>query len=294
MKSSWIVLALISLFSVTLVSVNRKSTIIAFWKGIVSNISEREFKLGTSVIMKEFSKRISKNGTLVEPMIYTNKETIIESLKKNEIDLLIIPTTLFFEIEHLDLIEFLAHGTIDGTLGGEYLIAVNKDSNINKIEDLKDKKIVIENEMTSGISKKWIEVLLSEKKLNKSVDFFSEITFVKKPLKAITPVLFGQIDACIINKRSFNVMNELNPQIGNKLKVIHTSLDYIQVVTAIRKNMPKKDKNLIAETIPTFNQYESSKELLILFRWEKIILENKKILKDTRVLYRKYKKAFKR
>jgi phosphonate transport system substrate-binding protein len=69
----------------------------------------------------------------------------------------------------------------------------------------------------------WFDTLLLQKESAPAIEHVSRVTYFNKPSRAVLPVFFQQADACIVTRRHFETMSELNPQIGQQLWVLASS-----------------------------------------------------------------------
>ncbi len=287
-----VLILILMFFSLSLFpdSVRRTTFNVGFWKNLFTNIGEREFSIGTAVLGKQFLKSVpEKKVSTMKTIVYPNVSAIIRDVGEGTVDLLVVPVFIYFEIEEMNIVDFIAYGSYSGTFGGEYILLVNKAGGETKLEDLKERQVVIENELNSDVALAWVETTLSERRLPSSAKFFKEVSFVDKPIAALMPVLLGQKEACIVNRRSYEVMKELNSQIAANLRAIMVSPDFIQGILTIRRSIPEEDKRLIGNAIDSFNNYERSREMLNLFGWDRIEKRGKRTLEKSRKLYESYK-----
>ena len=57
---------------------------------------------------------------------------------------------------------------------------------------------------------------------------FCRVEQNKKLTKVVLPVFFRQNDACVVTRRGFKTMSELNPQVGQQLRVLASSPNWCQ------------------------------------------------------------------
>jgi phosphonate transport system substrate-binding protein len=81
----------------------------------------------------------------------------------------------------------------------------------------------------------WLDTLLLSQKLGTQKTFFGRREVVTKPTAAILPVFFGKKTACVVDEASFDLMKELNPQVGQQLQVVAMSDTFANVVVCLRE-----------------------------------------------------------
>jgi phosphonate transport system substrate-binding protein len=117
----------------------------------------------------------------------------------------------------------------------------------------------------------WLDVELAKKSLPQTTKLVGKITEATKAAKTVLPVFFNQADACLITRRAFDTMVELNPQVGRQLRVIATSPDYIASLFGFLTDVPTELKE---KTIRAFSRLHTTTiglQTLTLFQTDTIL-----------------------
>jgi ABC-type phosphate/phosphonate transport system substrate-binding protein len=117
----------------------------------------------------------------------------------------------------------------------------------------------------------WLDTFLIKHGTSNSRSLFANIKGVEKISQAVIPVFFKQADACLVPRKGFETMIELNPQLGEQLTIVATSPCYILAGVFFRKDFREDIKNLILQTCLKFNTYPSGKQILTLFKAEAFV-----------------------
>jgi len=152
-----------------------------------------------------------------------------------------------------------------------YVLLTSKDSTINKLADLKDKRLIIMTSPAMDLASVWLDVELAKNALPQTAKLVAKITEATKPAKVVLPVFFGQADACLITRRSYATMVELNPQVGRQLRIVATSPGYIPALFGFCANLSPE---LTTKTIRAFSELHTSivgRQTLTLFQTEEIV-----------------------
>ena len=88
---------------------------------------------------------------------------------------------------------------------------------------------------------------------------------VSKPSRAVLDVFFGKAAACIVSRRTFQTMTELNPQLGKKLRILRTSPPLLFTVFCVRRDLPPELKTKIYQAAITLPANPTGRQLLKLF-----------------------------
>ncbi len=175
-----------------------------------------------------------------------------------------------------------------GQIFNDYILLT--EENIKNLAELKGSKIGIVSKSNYSIPNMWLSYLLNINNLPIPNKYFSEIKESDKESQLILSVFFQQLNACIVTKNSFNLMTELNPQVGNKLKILAVSPDLIQTVTAFPKNFKNEEhRKLIINAAEQLNSYPGGKQLLTLMNTDQVISFRKEYTDNVNTLIKNYK-----
>jgi hypothetical protein len=100
------------------------------------------------------------------------------------------------------------------------------------LDDLRGSRLRIVDRRNRGITGFWLDAELRAVKQSTSGEFFSSIRDCLEPQDAVLPTFFGNADACLVSETDFQLLNELNPQLGKSLSVVLTSPPLIPLVLA--------------------------------------------------------------
>jgi len=171
-----------------------------------------------------------------------------------------------------------------GTFTEQYVLLVHKDSGIQSISDLKNRRLLIYSSLRGSISPLWLDVLLATNGSPEPAKFFSNITPVSKPTRTVLPVFFHQADACIVTQNGYNVICELNPQVMRDLKIIATSPPIIPSVTCFRAGIPPLYVERILNAVVDAQHTVSGRQVLTIFQCDRINELNKNQISTVREL----------
>lgn len=150
-----------------------------------------------------------------------------------------------------------------------YVVLVRKDSNINRLDDLKNKAIsyCISDEL--GLI--FLQRQLKQLKFGNIDSFFSKVTVKKNPNVAISTTFFKESQATIVLEADFIVASELNPQLKAQLISIETSPEYVINILAVSN---KSDTTMpideYEDTVLSIGGTVQSKKLLKKFNFGRL------------------------
>lgn len=101
--------------------------------------------------------------------------------------------------------------------------------------------------------------------------FFSIVKEVQKPSQGVLQVFFQQAEACIVNRNTFNIMTELNPQVGKEIMPVFASPGIPGGVVSLRVDLDQRNKKTITDTLTSMHTNPQGKQLLTFFRKKKLV-----------------------
>lgn len=232
-------------------------------------------------------KTVGRNASLnFESTLYENINPLLRDYKSGKIDVLNIAPQLYLRIEN----EIDAEPAYLVIMGGKktrrYLLLTRSDSPVNDIKDLKGKNLAVMS--SSEIGNIFLNVLLLREKLGGPEYFFSTITQKAKFSQTVLSVFFGQSDACIVTETVLKTMTELNPQIGNKLKIIAASPEITQIVGFFRPDLSEKIKKIVLREVTHLQDSAVGRQVLTLFGIDGALQASESDLDTMRELIKEY------
>jgi ABC-type phosphate/phosphonate transport system substrate-binding protein len=243
-------------------------------------IDVKDADAALEIWVKEIAKDI---GASAESRIYTDTKALFKDFQNGKLDMGVTLTSDYLNAER----ELNAELAVSSFRGGKktmkHLLLVHSDSTYYKIGDLKNKKIsMLRRDESGGI---YLKLVLLGKKLPVAEKFFMSIEEKNKSSQVILSVFFKQSDACIATDTSFNTMIALNPQIGNKLRVIASSPELIETVSFFRRDYNEKHKQRVLKLTEELKDYPRGQQVLLLFQVEKLVKTKESDLDITRNYY---------
>jgi ABC-type phosphate/phosphonate transport system substrate-binding protein len=194
----------------------------------------------------------------------------------------------YFEVAGLGLLEpaFTAtRGKGDESL--QFLLVANREPGVTTISGLRGKTLAIQTDSRADLGRMWTEVLLHEDGLGTADRFFSSISSVSTPSAAVLPVFFGKMGAGVVDRASFEVMKEMNPQIGSRLRVLAASTPLLGGILCVDKRFITYREDLL-QGLRDLHQTAEGKQILLVFKSDRMKTVNNEDLERVRTLCAKY------
>jgi phosphonate transport system substrate-binding protein len=204
------------------------------------------------------------------PGVFNNAAEIAEALARGSVDVVTTPAQDYPALPRELLSPRLLAAYVGDTYTEEYILFVRNDSGINTLADLRGRRLVVHNSLRGCLAPLWLDVLLAREGLETPANFFSRVRFANKPVRALLPVFFRQEEACVITRRSYNIMCELNPQLLKQLRALASSPQYIPQITCFRASLsPEIIDRIVRGSIATQNTV-TGQQMLTIFQCDRI------------------------
>jgi ABC-type phosphate/phosphonate transport system substrate-binding protein len=153
-----------------------------------------------------------------------------------------------------------------------YLLLAQRASGLKSFADLRGKSVAVLESVDAYLSVKWMETVLLEEKLGRPETFFGRVERVTKPSSAVLPVFFGKHQACVVDRPAFDIMKELNPQVGERLQPVVVSEPLLGAVICLSKSgwMSARQKEDTRQGLADLNTGLAGQQILTLFRVRKM------------------------
>jgi ABC-type phosphate/phosphonate transport system substrate-binding protein len=112
----------------------------------------------------------------------------------------------------------------------------------------------------------WLETLLASSKLEGPDHLLGRFARSTKIAQTVLPVYFGSADACVVTRRAFDTMSELNPQLRRSLRVLATSPKLQAAVVGCHKDSSDEIKSRLRAAVTGLYNSPSGRQILVLFQ----------------------------
>ena len=205
-----------------------------------------------------------------EPLIFKDHAGLLHALTNKLVDVVALTTIEFGalskEVRFAPI--FVTYNV--GQTTEQYVLLVHRDSKIERLADLRGRSLVFHQNLRACLAPTWLDTLLVQKGLPPAAGFVSKLTVNSKLAQVVLPVFFRQSDACVVTRRGFDTMNELNPQVGKQLKIIATSPEMVPAVFAFRADYASSYKEKVFAGIRDLHKTPAGQQVLTIFHSEKI------------------------
>ena len=242
---------------------------------------------------KVFSAKVGeKRGYKIAPTIrvFNDLTELMEDIELDAQDLLILESWDYLTLSPTGKmpVEFV---TVEqGVMMEDFLVLTRADSDYSSLADLEGRHVIVLDSTNSNTGKHWLRTELMALGVLDPRTFFSRFEIEEKPSHVVLPVFFGSADACVVDRSGFEIMAELNPQVGTMLRVMTRSDAYLDTVACVRLNGwedPKHRTDLIA-ALQELTEDPAGQQIMSLFKFNELIKFESGFLDTVRVLHRRH------
>lgn len=209
-------------------------------------------------------------NVMVQAESYASTTELRQILRSGAADLLIIRGLQYLELGpdrgRLDPV-FMPEK--QGSLHQKYYLLTRRDRHLS-LPDLRGKRILFLQSLTTSLSRLWVDDLLRQRGLGSLASFAPGAEDVGKASAAILPVYFGKADACVADTAGFNVLRELNPQLGEALEASQMSPPYMETVICVRHDYTKHRADLI-DGLARLHEEVAGRQILMVFKVDRLV-----------------------
>jgi len=243
--------------------------------------------------MKAWMQTVTQTRKLavdLDPILLDSVEDMVSALRRKQIDLLAAPTDEYLIVEKVVPMSRPFATEVGGKLTEEYVVLVRGDRGFKGLKDLRGETLLVLEASRNALAPLWLETELLRLRLPVGDRFFGRITRVTKPSLGIVPVFFKQAAAALVNRRNFETAAELNPQLGEELRILATSPDLIPLMTSYRMDVARIVADNYLKEAQQLKTSASGRMILNLFQIDGLTEVPEPLLAETRSLVAEHAK----
>lgn len=183
-------------------------------------------------------------------------------------------------------------GAVEGGIGRTYVLVTRRDSGLDSPADLRGRDLVVFELANAALGRYWIKTLVAEIEPGNPAPFFARTEYVLRPSAAVLPVFFGRKAACVVDRTGFDLMVEMNPQVGRELQVIAESDILVDSVLCLR-NDPWPEgtyREDLIEVLRDFHLLPAGAQMLLIFKTDRLFYYREDLLDSARELRAAYQR----
>jgi ABC-type phosphate/phosphonate transport system substrate-binding protein len=215
-----------------------------------------------------------ERGIAADPdtALYRSFEEIAHALATSSVDLVAVTTTEYWKLR--DTIDFdpIFVPVQRRYEASEFVVLAHRDSAIHTLSDLGGSNMLVFAGPQMELGETWLDTTLLRKGFPSASEFAARFVRVPRLSGAVLPVFFRKADACLVDRLSFDVIAELNPQISKQLVVIEASPPLVSAVVAMRRDCAPAIKSKLISALGKLQESAAGQQLMTIFQMDRLQL----------------------
>jgi phosphonate transport system substrate-binding protein len=243
---------------------------------------------------KVFAARMGeKRGYDISPevRIFDDLDVLHGEIERGTQDLLIVDAWDYIALSPGDVLPAEFVTVEQGVVMQEYLLLVGADSEVSGWADLEGKHVVVINSTNATVGRRWLRTELLSLGVAEPRTYFARLELEHRISKVVLPVFFGQADACLVDRAGFEVMVEMNPQVGTRLRAVKRSEPFLDTVACVRAHGWAKARHRtdLLEALEELPNDPAGQQIMTLFRFEAMAPFDDRYLESVRALFGRHR-----
>ena len=226
-------------------AVERETLRLGFTYSMFTGVNENDAKAS----IKALAATVSRERNIPadpDPLLFNGTEAVAAAVRTGAVDAVGMTTDEYAALAGDVRFDRFLMAVKDDDPTEEYVVLVHRAAGVTDMAGLKDKRLSVFVNPRTCLGPIWLEVLLARAGLPVTAEHFGRVTEWTKLSKPVLEVFFRQADACLVTRRGFATMVELNPQVGAQLAVLAASPAVVPSLFAFRADFSPslKDRSL--------------------------------------------------
>jgi phosphonate transport system substrate-binding protein len=212
-----------------------------------------------------------KAGRNTKVILFKDLDDVKRALKANEVDIIICIPEEFIKLRESVPLKPVLSSDYGKHFYDDLILLVRNDSGISQLEQLRRKNLRIESGQKGTLPMKWLDSLLMAKLSTSAQKLFANVTLSPKASQVVLPLFFGQTDASLVSRASFETMVELNPQLGRTLRILEKSPRFATGIIAVRRDVSDPQRDVMVAAFRDIHTDPKGRQILTLFRINRLV-----------------------
>ncbi|MBI5691807.1 MAG: PhnD/SsuA/transferrin family substrate-binding protein [Verrucomicrobia bacterium] len=225
-----------------------------------------------------------------QPRIIDTVETLRREWGAGRLDAVALPLDEFGQIGADGHIAHSFFASVGGQVSDAYIVVTHREGPRVRLADLAGCEVNVFRGPRMALGEPWLELELVRLGLSPSSRHFGGIQRPTKLSKAVLPVFFRQAEAAIVDRRGFETMVELNPQLGRQLRVIASSPPLVSMILVLRTGFDPTVAPEVIASLRDFHRTQAGRQVLTLFQSDQLVDCDPELLRASIALLAEYRR----
>jgi phosphonate transport system substrate-binding protein len=238
---------------------------VVFAASMFSDINGNDAKASVKAWAQQMADEMDVK-VAIETRIESDLDRLRDDFAAGRIECMSLTTAEYLRIESSIGSGHIMLGEHSGSVSQQYILVVSAQSPYRSVSDLKGATLTMYENPRTCLAPQWLDLLLAAEGRGGTTGFFSSIESSTKLSQAVLPVFFGQADACLVTRTGFDLMVELNPQVGTALREIARSPEVVPMLVVFSDGVDPEMKRSALQALRNADKTASGRQLLTLFQ----------------------------
>jgi ABC-type phosphate/phosphonate transport system substrate-binding protein len=258
-------------------------------ESLVSDVNIADARAAMLIWLRRMEKDLNVVVEL-DPRVFQSTEEILHRARRGQFD-----SVALNALEYRQIADVLDPGVVLAPAGEggteQYLLLARRDRGFNELSKLRGSRLCALTAPRMCVAPAWLSATLDEAHLGPSEQFFGSVATDTKASRVILPVFFGQTDACLASKRTFDTMSELNPQVAKALAAIASSPPMVVTFYIFHKNFTAARRDRFIRALSGVRDSAAGRQLATLFQFEELAVRDASCLTGVLDVLKKAERA---
>ena len=261
----------------------RGHVVVGFNLKSLTNADVKDVSAATELWVREIAKR---SGLRAEARVFRNDGELRGAFREGTVDMVSGTTLDYLRTLRHTKAEVAYGGLAGGKATRRYLVLVPVASAYRHVPDLRGKRLAAKREEELALL--YLNTFLLRSGQEEAGRFFRDIVEKRTWSQAALATFFGRADACLVTDGAFKTMVALNPQVGERLRVLASSPELVETLAFFRLEYDGETKRKIRRAVSGLASSQYGRQLLLLFRLDDVVALQESDLRTTRALVEEY------